>query len=216
MAILSEGWAGERAGGCVASGPETGERGADPAPTASWLLRLAIALMLLSSSAHSQAGTATEYQVKAAFLYNFAKFVEWPTEAFSQPSAPFHLCVFGDDPFEGELERIVREKTIGGRPLRVLQPKRADRARGCHILFVASSDRKKVRSLLEALSGSTTLTVGDTSEFTRLGGMINFLVEGGRVRFEINPEAAQENRLRISAKLLSLARIARNDGPGGG
>jgi len=200
----------------MASGPQTGNRAADPTPAAAWPLRWAIALILLSASANAQSGAATEYQVKAAFLYNFAKFVEWPPDTFPRPSAPLHLCVFGDDPFEGELERIVREKTIGGRPLRVLQPKRAGQARGCHILFVGSSDPKEVRSLLEVLRGSSTLTVGNSSEFTRLGGMINFLVEGGRVRFEINPEAAQENRLRISAKLLSLARIARNDGPGGG
>jgi hypothetical protein len=177
---------------------------------------LALVIILLFAGASGQSSTPTEYQVKAAFLYNFAKFVDWPPDAFAQPSAPLHLCVFGEDPFGGELERIVHQKTVAGHPLRVLQPKRVDQAKHCHILFVGSGDSREIRSLLEALKGSSTLTVGENSEFTRLGGVINFLLDSGRVRFEINPDAAHEARLKISAKLLSLARIARNDGPGGG
>jgi hypothetical protein len=172
-------------------------------------------LLLLAGCAWAQPRSAGEYQVKAAFLYNFAKFVDWPPDAFPQPSAPLHLCVFGEDPFGGELERIVHEKIVAGHPLRVLQPKRIAQARGCHILFVSSWDPKEVHSLLEALKGSSTLTVGETREFTRLGGMITFLLASGRVRFEINPDAAHEARLKISAKLLSLARIAHSNSGGG-
>ncbi|HEV8524189.1 MAG TPA: YfiR family protein, partial [Terriglobales bacterium] len=99
------------------------------AETAAWLLWPTLAITLLLGAARAQSGRPTEYQVKAAFLYHFAKFVEWPPDAFPRPSAPLHLCVFGEDPFGGELERFANEKTVAGHPLRVLQPKRIEQAK---------------------------------------------------------------------------------------
>jgi hypothetical protein len=159
-----------------------------------WVLSAVVALLTLMPAQSPDAG---EYQVKAAFLYNFAKFVEWPPDSFSDGSAPLRICVLGQDPFGQELRDITSKKTVNGREL----------ARTCHILFIASSEKAHLNRILESLRGADLLTVGDTKGFVQRGGVINFVLEDNRVLFEVNRKAADQARLKISSKLLNVAKL---------
>ncbi|MGA7686405.1 MAG: YfiR family protein [Terriglobales bacterium] len=167
-----------------------------------WVLGVVV-LVLSRMSAQSPA--AGEYQVKAAFLYNFAKFVEWPPGSFADRAAPLRICVFGQDPFGEELHHIANDKIINGRKLVVDEVADLMAARSCHILFIASSKKAEMKQIVESLRGADVLTVGDTKGFAKMGGMINFVLEDDRVRFEVNQTAAEQTGLRISSKLLSVA-----------
>ena len=148
----------------------------------------------------------TEDQVKAAFLLNFARFVEWPAGAFS-PGEPLAICVVGPDPFHGELEALTRGERIGGREIAIRRPAGVTGLGDCHVLFVTRSERWRAGRMLASVSGAPVLTVSDLDEFTRLGGMIQLANEQQRIVFAINPGAAERAGLRISSRLLSLARI---------
>jgi hypothetical protein len=167
-------------------------------------------LLVLTASlwaAELQEREAPEYDIKAAFLYNFATFVEWPTAAFPDKESPFVIGVLGQDPFGPTLEDTLRGKTVGGRKIAV---KRSDNPRdlgGCQLLFVPGSEWDKAQKILESLKGTPTLTVGEQAGFAAKGGIVNFFVEGKYVRFEINPEAAKRASLKVSSKLLRLARV---------
>ncbi len=163
-------------------------------------------VMLLLSGMCAQSPAVGEYQIKAAFLYNFAKFVEWPPNGFSDASAPLRICVFGQDPFGQELRNITNDKNINGHKLRVEQVADLPMARTCHILFIASSERAQLARILESLRGTDVMTVGDMKGFVEQGGMINFVLEDNRVRFEVNLKAAEQAGLKVSAKLLNVAR----------
>ena len=168
--------------------------------------RFWLVLILLTVSLVQAAEPAVEeYQVKAAFLFNFAKFIEWPGSAFQSADEPISICVFGKNPFGFALEDAVRGNTVGGRGFSVREVSSARQAAPCHILFVESSKQKQVRQLCEELKGLSILTVGDTEDFTANGGVINFTLKDARVRFEIAVGAAERAKLRISSKLLSLA-----------
>jgi len=158
---------------------------------------------------------ADEYQVKAAFLFNFAKFVEWPSEAFSDASAPLVITVFGDDPFNGSLE-AVKGKLVNNRRLTIRRVKDIQEIGKSNVLFVGPSAKKELARILEALQGQSVLTVGEDGVFTQCGGIINFVKEDNRVRFEVNVSAAERAGLKISSRLLALARIVRSPGQGGG
>src|SRR6266550_3555330 len=131
----------------------------------------------------------SEYQVNAAFLYNFVKFVEWPSTP-GEPSAPIELCILGQDPFDGELQRVVNGKSVNGRPLAVRRISDKSAAPSCRILFVSASEAGHVAEIINAVKDSSVLTVSEISRFADRGGMINFLMDGQRVRFQINPVAA--------------------------
>jgi hypothetical protein len=148
----------------------------------------------------------SEYQLKAAFLYNFGKFVEWPPEAFVTTNAPFTFGIMGENPFDDYLEQIVRNKNINGHPFEVKKFRNIAEAKTCHILFVCSSERRRMSDILRATRGLSILTVSELDRFAQAGGMIQFVIEGNKVRFEINDQAAREANLRISSKLLSVAR----------
>jgi hypothetical protein len=164
-------------------------------------------VLLLLCGARAQAPAAGEYQVKAAFLYNFAKFVEWPPSSFSDASASLQICVLGRDPFGDALRNITKEKIINGHKLEVRQVADLQQARSCHILFVASSGTTPVKQIVDGLRGASVLTVGDTKGFAQQGGMINFVLENDRVQFEVSSKAAEEAGLKISSKLLSVAKL---------
>ncbi len=168
-----------------------------------WVLGV---VMLFLSGTRAQSPTAGEYQVKAAFLYNFAKFVEWPPSSFSDGSAPLRICVFGHDPFGQELHDITTEKTVNGRKLQVDHVLDLQLARTCHILFIATSEKAQLKRIFESLRGSDALTVGDTKGFVEQGGMINFVLENDRVQFEVNHKAAQQSGLKVRSKLLNVAK----------
>ncbi len=160
-----------------------------------------------ASAAHAAAAPYGEYEVKAAFIYNFARFVEWPPEAFDGPAASLGVCLLGADQFGGALEGALQGKSVHGRSLEVRRLRGEERVQSCNILFVAASEADRLRSLLLRLGDAPILTVGESSDFARAGGIINFVLEENRVRFEVNAGAAERAGLRISSKLLGLARV---------
>jgi hypothetical protein len=169
---------------------------------------LIIACLLAGAvTAAAQPPRAPEYEVKAAFLYNFAKFVDWPPRAFPDSSTPLRICVLGRDPFGDTLSRIGQGKSISGRPITSQAVRSSADARPCHILFIGSSDPAFLKPALALLHNLPVLTVGESNDFLSLGGMINFVLEQDRVRFEINLEAAESHHLKLSSKLLAVARV---------
>ncbi|MEW6156988.1 MAG: YfiR family protein [Verrucomicrobiota bacterium] len=164
-------------------------------------------LLLISAPiAQGQSAPPSEYQIKAAFLYNFAKFVEWPESAFDSTNAPIVFGIIGEDPFNSDLEATIENKTINNRPV-VIRRFRSDRElQRTHVLFISSSERRRLESILERVKGFPTLVVGDEIErFCQRGGMINFIMEERKVRFQINQVRAEQEGLKISSKLLKLA-----------
>jgi len=166
-------------------------------------------------AAVAQAQSATEYQVKAAFLFNFARFVEWPADAFPSADAALQICVLGQDPFGREFEQVIMDKTVNGHRIEIAHPDGVPQARSCQILFIAASEKPRLASILRGLKGSSVLIVGDTPGFAAAGGAINFVIDDGRVRFEINLKAAELAHLKISARLLTVAKVVLNGEPGG-
>ncbi len=155
---------------------------------------------------------AEEYRLKAAILFNLAKFVDWPENAFSDPGAPLVLCVLGSDPFGSSLDDVLRGRSIGRRT--VVARRIAGLAQGCHVLFIAGSERKRVSAITERLRDASVLTVSEDDAFTSQGGMIALETEGERVRFDINGGAAERAGLKVSARLLSLASASPASRPG--
>jgi hypothetical protein len=158
----------------------------------------------------AQPAASTEYQLKAAFLYKLAQFVEWPARAFRAPDAPLVVGVLGDDPFGTYLDDLVRGERVGERPLVVRRFKRVEDITGCHILFFSRSEAVVLERALAELKGRSVLTVGDTDTFTQQGGMVRFATENGRIRLKIsvaNIEADRASELKPSSKILSPANI---------
>ena len=168
-----------------------------------------LAVVAAITCMHAEEPVAGEYPVKAAFIFNFAKFVEWPPDAFKGPEDPIAICVLGQDPFGSALEDVVRNKTVTTRAFVVRDVSNAQQASKCHIVFVSASERKRCRSFLGELKGRNILTVGEAEDFIENGGIINFKLKDARVRIEIDAGAAERAKLRISSKLLSLAEITR-------
>ena len=160
---------------------------------------------LMSIGASGQA--ADEYKVKAAFLYNFPKFVEWPAQAFKSPADPIVIGVLGRNPFHEALSDALAGKNINGRRFEIREISEASQAAGCQMIFFAASERKRNAELLKEIGMMGILTIGETANFAEDGGVVNFKIEGGNVRLQINLDAARRQQLHISAKLLSLAEI---------
>ena len=155
-----------------------------------------------------QAQTANEYQVKAAFILNFARFVDWPGDAFGDGGS-LVVGVVGDDPFRGALDQLSGD-SVNGRRLVVKRLRSTDNLRACQILFVSSSERNRLGKIMESVRGASVLTIGEVPQFNQIGGVIRFIVQDNKVRFEINTNAAGQARLRISSKLLALSKGGRN------
>jgi hypothetical protein len=173
--------------------------------TALWLL-----LGLLMTGTGAVLGqTVEEYDLKAAFLYNFTKFIEWPAASLS--SGNFVIGIFGDDPFGQVVDDVTRGKAVSGHPIRLRRLKEPAEARDCNMVFVTSTDRKKIQELLDATKGSAVLTVGEDREFLNQGGIIHFSMVNNHVGIVINNAAADAKGLKVSAKLLSLAKIYEKD-----
>ena len=154
----------------------------------------------------AQAGSYEEYQVKAAFLHKFAKFVEWPSRAFSSDADPFMLCVSGNNPFGKALDTL-QDKTVGNRKLVIKKFQSIEEAGKCHILFISSSEKSGLQQILKAVRNKQILTVGDTEGFAQSGVMINFTMQEGKVQFEINPQAVKQAGLTVSSQLLKVSKI---------
>jgi hypothetical protein len=168
-------------------------------------IALTMALLGIAAGMALAQGAPQEYQVKAAFLYKFASFVEWPGDAFSQTGGAFVIAVVGDDPFGSNLERTVDGKDVDRRKIVIRRFKRAGDIQACHILFVSRSEAGRLPQVLGRLGKASTLTVSDTGQFLQRGGMINFIIDEKKVKFDINPDAAERANLKISSKLLSVA-----------
>jgi YfiR/HmsC-like len=163
-----------------------------------------------SAALIAQTKSANEYQVKAAFLYNFVKFVDWPSSAFTSPNQPLAICVYGRDPFGTTLEDALLGKTIGERRIALVRATQFQELVGCHVVFVSASEDEPTADLAARLRGRPVLLVGESYGFAASGGIIQFTIKANRVHFVINPDAADRAGLKISSKLLALAKIARD------
>ena len=158
--------------------------------------------LAIHSLAQSQ---PTEYQIKAAFLFNFAKFVEWPAESFPTTNAPIVIGVLGKNDFGADLENTIRDKTVNNRVFKFKNFTTASEATNCHILFISSSEKDNFSRIMPGLNRASVLTVSETDGFIEAGGMINFTIQSNKTRFQINDDAAKGAGLKVSSKLLSLA-----------
>lgn len=180
----------------------------------SWFRLLAgIPLLFLSlwvAPLQAQPAVATkEYEVKAAFLFNFARFVEWPTNAFNSPQAPLVIGILGTDPFGAALNEIVRGEIVNGHPLIIQRYRNIEEVQTCHILFISSSEARRLEQIFKSLRGKNVLTVGESDGFAHSGGIIRFIADQNRIRFRVNLDAARAAELTISSKLLRAAEIVK-------
>jgi hypothetical protein len=166
----------------------------------------ALSIVSWELNTYAQQPKIGEYEVKAAFLYNFTKFVEWPTEATTDAGATFNLCVLGEDPFGKAFDSIQGEKIVN-KKLVINRFKELHALEKCRILYISESEEERLTQILKSLKGLHILTVSDSEGFAQHGVIINFYMEGNRVRFEINVDAARRSGLKISSKLLNLAKI---------
>ena len=176
---------------------------------------LVIICLLLSGWMVSAGGAKSvgEYQVKAVFLYNFTKFVNWPTNADTSTNTPFVIGIVGEDPFGTTLDDAVRGEQMQNRPI-VIRRFRSDEAIGnCQVLFIARSEKDRLGEVLEQMKGRATLIVADTVRAAEHGCMINLLLAQGSVKMEINQSLVEAAGLQVSSKLLSLARIVNTEAP---
>jgi hypothetical protein len=157
--------------------------------------------------AHADGAPPREYQLKAAFIFNFAQFVEWPGDAFAGPNAPLVIGVIGDSTMAASLEQACRGKTAGKREIVVKTLSGADAIRSAQILFIGAAERDRLPELIKRATDESVLTVGDFDGFTAASGMVRFLTEDNRLRFEVNLDAVNQGRLKVSAQLLKLARM---------
>jgi len=155
----------------------------------------------------AQPAISREYQIKAAFLFNFAQFVEWPATAFTNAEAPLCIGVLGEDPFGTALEQTVLGETVHSRKLIVRHSRRVEDLTACQLIFISKSEKGRLAEILSKLDGREALTVSEIDGFARRGGVINFYLDGNKVRFEINPAIAQREGLKMSSQLLSLGKI---------
>jgi hypothetical protein len=169
----------------------------------------AIAATLWLANACRADDPSQEYKVKAAFIYNFARFIEWPASAFSSSDAPFVIGVVGTDPFDGALDQAVAGKKVGSRAVVVKHFKSADDITSCQILFLATNDEDAQAKILQKVRNEKVLTIGESDTFTTNGGCLRLFLDDSRMRFEINTDATDEAKLKISSKLLRLAKIFR-------
>jgi len=160
-----------------------------------------------SPNAFPQNEEGVEYPIKLAFLYNFTKSVEWPAGAYRDSGAPLEICIVGHDPFRPDLESELRTRTVGSHPVEVKTLRSTDTLNQCHMVFVPLTEKDQADKIVRGLKGSSTLTVGEIDGFAVLGVIINLTVEDNKIHFEVNQLAAGRAGLKISSKLLSMAKI---------
>jgi len=168
-----------------------------------FVILAALSAFILSAMLRAQSAP-TEYQVKAAYLYNFAKFVEWPPEVMSLDSS-FNICVLGHNPFDATLSTTTVGESVKGKKVAVKTISRAQDGASCQILFISSSEEVRLKEILAVLDNTSVLTVSDMPYFTRRGGMIQFVTEANRIRFEVNLTSAERTGLILSSQLLKVA-----------
>jgi len=187
------------------------------------LLCVALSLVCAPAALHAEPGSIQEYQIKAAFLYNFIKFVDWPKEAMPDGNEPITIGIIGKDPFGQAFEPVkdkdVRDKKVVVKRFKSIadlkklgesgkdeMDRQIEAVKKCHLLFVCSSEKEYLKDIVNAVKQRPVLTVGDTEEFVQLGGIISFVMEDQKVRFEVNLTAGEHAKLKIRSQLLRLAK----------
>jgi hypothetical protein len=173
------------------------------------LLLTPVVYLLAAVSAAAAEESPTEYEVKAAYLYNFAKFVEWPKAVLPNASKEIVIGILGEDPFGKDIETVIGDKTVGDNKIVIKRSKEVDELKSSHILFISKSEKGRIVEILDSLKENPTLTVGDTEGFAETGGMVGFYFADKKIRFEVNNDVVKKAKLEISSKLLNLARIVK-------
>lgn len=168
------------------------------------IILISFSVFCCAQYAPAESHIPTEYQVKAAFLYNFSKFVEWPDKAFSNNTTSINICVLGRNPFGNSIDSI-SDKSVQGRTIQIIINPDSEHLNKCHILFISESEKGRLARIFNLLNYSSVLTVADLEGFASAGGMINLIMKDKKVSFEINLKAARKADLKISSQLLKLA-----------
>lgn len=163
--------------------------------------------LFVSSAVWPQTEQTVQYPLKLAFIYNVTKFVEWPPEAFSSPSAPVVICIAGRDPFPADAERELRSRTSGGRPIAIRKITITENPANCQVVFISDAEQKNAAEILALAENTSALTIGENERFAQRGGVVNLVTQHTNIQFEINTGAAERKRLVLSSRLLALAKI---------
>jgi len=186
-----------------------------PARATAWCVALILSMGGFSP-VRGQQSRPSEYQVKAVYLFNFSRFVGWPSQAASEPLGPFAICVLGKDPFGAVLDATLAGENIGGKSVVARRVAQAQEATNCRVVFISSSEEGRLKEILGVLDKASVLTVSDIPRFSQHGGMIEFVLQGDRVRFEVNLASTAEAGLTLSSELLKVAvAVRRSAQPGG-
>jgi hypothetical protein len=164
------------------------------------------------SPTHLRAEKPSEYEVKAVYLFQFGKFVRWPVRSHVSSNA-FTICVLGEDPFRETLDRILEGETFDGKRPAIRRVRRVQATGDCRMVFISVSEKARLREILEGVKEKNILTVSDIEGFSRLGGMIELVLDDERVRFEVNLDATTKAGLELSSELLKVARVVRRSPP---
>lgn len=175
-----------------------------------WFFGLLLFILSFTAPDLGHAQDSKEYQLKAAFLFNFAQFVKWPPDSFTNPDAPFCIGILGDDPFGSALEETVQGEAINNHRLTVVRSQNIEDLKNCQMIFVSRSEEGRVDEILSQLDSKPILTVSEVESFAQNGGDIDFYLSDGKVRFEINPQSALRCGLKISSQLLNLGRVVQS------
>jgi hypothetical protein len=176
------------------------------------LFCLLIFVIQFAAANPGRADQSNEYQLKAAFLFNFAQFVKWPTAAFTNAGEPFYIGILGDDPFGPALDETVQGATIANHKLVVRRARSLEGLQDCQMIFICKSEQGHLPQILSQLDSRPILSVSEIDSFAKAGGVIDFYLRAGKVRFEINPNAAQQKGLKISSQLMTLGKIVAGGG----
>ena len=173
------------------------------------LLVLVVIFVIIGivSNVYANPTLTREHQLKAAFLFNFAKFVKWPSEQNEEANAHLRFCVIGLNPISLALDQFIKDKTVQGRKPEIRNITDQNQLPGCQVLFISQTEQNSILNILSAVKGTGVLTVGETRDFIQRGGMIEFMIVENKLRFAINLEAAKRAQLEVSSQLLKLAII---------
>jgi hypothetical protein len=178
-----------------------------------WVISLAL-VFVVNSNALAQNAKPKEYEVKATYLYNFARFVEWPASAALKDDL-FSICVLGQDPFGPALDAVLAGETIDGKAVVAKRIAKSQEAASCRVLYISPSEDRRLKDILAAVDRMGVLTVSDIPEFSRHGGMIEFVLDGSKIRFEVNLANAEDAGLSLSSELLKVATAVRRNSHSG-
>ena len=176
-----------------------------------WLVVVIASGLLGVPGLHAQHSKPTDFQVKAAYLYNFGRFIEWPANVAPAKTGSFNICVLGEDPFGPALDATLGGETIGSQKVAARRISSPRESGDCRILFISSTEANRLNKIIESVDKTAVLTVSDAPQFSQHGGMIQFVLEGNRIRFEVNLSATQRAGLTLSSELLKVATAIRRD-----